>query len=193
MSENQDQDQKIKTAAGKAPFELLPWAYAEALTRGLGLADVQPEATFSTIEGLAWVFEYGSRKYAPRNYARALPDEATVARYIGAARRHLIADLAGQTFDLESGLPHLDHALASLVMLAVILRTEIYGAQWRPAAWQHNSSADVVGALSHYEGTCREPEAVRTWLPGAIIVVALMRQEALTGYTNKRGNDVPAT
>lgn len=102
-------DQKIKTAAGKAPLGLVP---ARALV------------------GAARVFQYGAKKYAAGNFHKATLDDGAGARYIGAALRHLAemqepnglhtpASLAA--IDPESGLPHLDHVLCGLMMLRSIM------------------------------------------------------------------------
>lgn len=100
-------DLKIKTAAGKPPLHLIPLC---ALT------------------GVARVREYGDAKYAPGNYLLADATTETRGRYIGAALRHLTALqlLGGSLYqvsatDDESGLPHLDHAITSLIMLRHIM------------------------------------------------------------------------
>lgn len=85
-----------KDTAGKVPMESLP---LEALT------------------GVAWVMRYGDIKYGPANWRLPLPQGSDVDHYIGAALRHLAAcqhDHAAQ--DKESGLSHLDHAIASLII-----------------------------------------------------------------------------
>lgn len=97
-------DQKIKTAAGKVPLQLLP---------------------LRALQGVARVFGYGARKYAKGNWHRA--DDAEIAeRYVGGALRHLMAcqrpdgtiDLAAlAALDAESGLPEIDHAICGLIML----------------------------------------------------------------------------
>jgi len=93
-------DLKIKTAEGKVPLQLLPlWA----------------------LFGLARVFAYGATKYAPGNWLLA-SDQAAIDRYIGALLRHVSEmQLDVQATDHESRLPHIDHAIASLVMLRGIL------------------------------------------------------------------------
>lgn len=58
-------------------------------------------------------FTYGAKKYAPGNWALC-PDPA---RYVAATLRHLVAWNGGEVTDDESGLSHLDHALASMAML----------------------------------------------------------------------------
>lgn len=59
-------------------------------------------------------FGYGAKKYAPENW-RKVPD--LKARYTAAALRHLFKFQAGEVNDEESGLPHLSHALVSLLFV----------------------------------------------------------------------------
>lgn len=61
----------------------------------------------------AKVREYGIEKYKGDNYHKVPAIE-----FIDASLRHIYKHLEGQKIDEESGLPHLDHALCSL-MLAV--------------------------------------------------------------------------
>lgn len=62
------------------------------------------------------VFGYGAAKYGPDNW-RYVP--RGTERYLAATLRHLFAYMNPSTgpFDDESGLPHLHHAAASLLML----------------------------------------------------------------------------
>lgn len=103
-------DQKIKTSTAKPDYAQIP---------------------MRALVGVARVFAYGARKYAPGNFLRAKPDGETITRYLSAAYRHLGA-LQQQdgtytpqqqvcAFDDESGLYHLDHAIAGLIMLRAIL------------------------------------------------------------------------
>lgn len=101
-------DQKIKSAAGKVPLDLIP---------------------LRTLKGAARVFEYGAKKYARGNWYSATDDEFT-HRYVGGALRHLSdAQNPDGTFDfesmcardLESGLPEIDHLLCGLMMLRGLL------------------------------------------------------------------------
>lgn len=104
-------DLKIKTAAQKAPLQLVP---------------INAQA------GTARVFQHGGAKYEPGNFLLATDDEAP-ARYCGALLRHLASmqEPNGlftwssiKAVDEESGLPHIDHAIASLLMLrAVAIKT----------------------------------------------------------------------
>jgi hypothetical protein len=70
------------------------------------------------------VMNYGALKYdkgeSPPNYLRGKGVE--FSRLWDAAQRHLVAWYFGQELDIESGLPHLAHALASLFMLAALDR-----------------------------------------------------------------------
>lgn len=61
------------------------------------------------------VLEYGSRKYAPGNWAKCPPSENM--RYYDAAIRHLEAWRTGDTLDEESGLSHLAHAACCILFL----------------------------------------------------------------------------
>lgn len=103
-------DQKIKTAEGKAPLAILPWPI---------LLRLDLEDHHIAIEGLAWAFEYGSRKYRPYNYAKAEPDLDTALLYLSANLRHR-QKRRKQDHDPESGLPHIDHESACLIMLLAI-------------------------------------------------------------------------
>lgn len=102
-------DQKIKTAANKAPLGLIP-----------AQAQVGPSR----------VYQYGARKYAAGNYYNATLEDGAGQRYVSAALRHLAEmqlpnglhtpeSLAA--LDPESGLPHLDHAICGLQMLRSIM------------------------------------------------------------------------
>lgn len=102
-------DQKIKTAAGKAPLGLVP---AQALV------------------GPSRVYGYGARKYAPGNFHTATLEDGAGQRYVSAALRHL-ADMqlpnglhtpeSLAALDPESGLPHLDHVICGMMMLRQIM------------------------------------------------------------------------
>lgn len=102
-------DQKIKSSADKPPLGMIP---------------------DSALTGAARVFGYGAVKYAPGNFLQASLEDGAGARYISAARRHLAAmqqpnglwsaESLGRLDD-ESGLPHIDHAICSLIMLRAIM------------------------------------------------------------------------
>jgi Domain of unknown function (DUF5664) len=59
----------------------------------------------TALEGLANVLAFGARKYAPNNWRNGLE----YSRLTAAMMRHLLAFNAGEDFDEESGLPHIDH------------------------------------------------------------------------------------
>lgn len=67
----------------------------------------------SMLEGVTHVFDFGARKYSRDNWKKL---DNGVERFFNAALRHLLAINAGQTYDEESGLPHIDHAITSLLM-----------------------------------------------------------------------------
>jgi hypothetical protein len=102
-------DEKIKTASGKPAIALIP---------------------LRALVGVARVFAYGAKKYAPGNYKKAERNPETILRYLSALHRHG-SDLQNPdgtytldsiaALDPESGLYHLDHMLAGLIMLRSIL------------------------------------------------------------------------
>ena len=65
-----------------------------------------------TILGTAAVFGFGAGKYGRHNFRDGLQH----SRCLDAAMRHLLAINAGEDIDPESGMPHIYHALCSLVM-----------------------------------------------------------------------------
>lgn len=65
------------------------------------------------IEGIAAALAFGAIKYAPHNYKGGL----RYSRLLDSCLRHVIAYLDNESKDAESGLSHIDHALACLSML----------------------------------------------------------------------------
>ena len=65
------------------------------------------------LEGTAQVMRFGAEKYGRHNWCKGLSH----TRLADAAMRHLIAWAGGEDIDPESGLPHIDHAAASINML----------------------------------------------------------------------------
>lgn len=63
---------------------------------------------------LAKVLLHGASKYGPRNWELV---DNHVDRYIAACRRHLNAYMIGEKIDKESGLPHVAHAICSLMFI----------------------------------------------------------------------------
>jgi len=74
---------------------------------------VPPEA----IEALARALTYGANKYDDRDWEHGM----AWGRLFAAAMRHLWTWWRGVELDEESGLHHLDHALASVAMLATLV------------------------------------------------------------------------
>lgn len=73
----------------------------------------------SALTDCARVFDYGRAKYAEWNWAKGQPWSVPFACLM----RHMAAWQAGEDVDPESGLPHLGHAMANLVMLSTFART----------------------------------------------------------------------
>ncbi len=67
----------------------------------------------NSVIAAARAFTFGAKKYSPWNWMKGFE----WLRLFGAVLRHLFAWAAGEKKDPESGLCHLDHALASLMML----------------------------------------------------------------------------
>jgi len=82
----------VKHDSDKPKFDLLPW---EAL------------------ESVAHVMTYGAAKYGAHNWRAGLE----WGRLFGACLRHMSAYWRGEDNDKESGLPHLAHAAACVLML----------------------------------------------------------------------------
>jgi hypothetical protein len=76
---------------------------------------------FDTLYGVSAVLEFGARKYDDRNWELGMAWH----RVFRATLNHLWAWWQGEELDPESGLPHLDHALCSLMFLATYSRRKI--------------------------------------------------------------------
>lgn len=66
------------------------------------------------MEGLGQVLTYGARKYDDNNWRKGMK----WSRLIGAAKRHLAEFEKGVDIDPESGMPHIDHAMACIHFLS---------------------------------------------------------------------------
>lgn len=86
-----------KTTDGKVPMALLP---------------------LDTLAGVAKVLDHGKLKYPGiDNWREPLPQGDTVRHYVSAALRHLAAcQVDPKAVDKDSGLPHIDHAVTSLLI-----------------------------------------------------------------------------
>ena len=71
------------------------------------------------LEGIVRVLEYGANKYAPDNWKK-VPD--ATESYRGALLRHLTKLQAGEEFDKESGLRHVDHVATNAMFLGWLYR-----------------------------------------------------------------------
>jgi hypothetical protein len=87
----------VKNDAGKARWDLLPYD---------ALGDV------------AEVMTHGADKYGASNWCRGL----AWGRLLAATMRHLSAWALGTERDTDSGLPHLAHAGACILMLGALVR-----------------------------------------------------------------------
>ena len=69
----------------------------------------------SALEGAAQVFEFGAGIYGRGNWAKGMPHD----EYINSTLRHMakMQDDGVMSPDEESGIPHIDHAIANLLML----------------------------------------------------------------------------
>ncbi len=67
------------------------------------------------LEGEARVWMHGAKKYAAWNWRKGMP----WSEVINSLMRHLAAFQAGEDFDPESGLPHIDHIACNVRMLQV--------------------------------------------------------------------------
>lgn len=63
------------------------------------------------------VLTQGARKYERFDWEKTIQEPLGRARYYAAALRHLDAYHDGEVIDEESGLPHLAHAVCSLLFL----------------------------------------------------------------------------
>ena len=66
------------------------------------------------LDALARVFHFGAEKYGDRTYLQV---DNLHDRYISAAFRHLQAYRMGEGVDAESGLHHLAHAAACMMII----------------------------------------------------------------------------
>ena len=83
----------VKHDRGKPEWAYLPWAALEQVVK---------------------VQDYGAAKYSRENWKQV---ENLETRYLSAALRHITAHARGENEDPESGLPHLAHAITSLLFV----------------------------------------------------------------------------
>jgi len=75
---------------------------------------------YSFLEGLGYVLAFGAEKYDEHNWRKGLP----ISRLIAASLRHIGKFNNGQDLDDESGLNHLYHAAACLMMASWMYNTK---------------------------------------------------------------------
>lgn len=160
-------DQAKKLDAGKARFDLLPWAdFPVSTTTEFPVAEVfealkiwwtgRPHKLVISVPrrqlpGIAAVLGFGAAKYADRGWEAGIP----FSRIFAAAARHATADAAGELLDPESGLPHASHFWCNVVfLLAFTERGQSAELDDRPAASASTRvSLDRLNALvSQLEG-----------------------------------------
>lgn len=66
------------------------------------------------IKGVSHVFAMGAQKYGRDNWKQGM----RYTRMCNSLLRHLTAFMEGETYDPESGLPHIHHAATNALMLA---------------------------------------------------------------------------
>ena len=71
----------------------------------------------SALNSVVSVLMFGAKKYGRDNW-REVPDGER--RYYAAAQRHMTAYQAGETYDKETGEPHLAHAMCCLIFLLAL-------------------------------------------------------------------------
>jgi len=71
--------------------------------------------TYGMITDAVKVLEHGAKVYGRLNYRKSGPEFDE--RLVAAVLRHMTKYTGGQELDDESGLPHLAHALASLMLI----------------------------------------------------------------------------
>ncbi len=75
--------------------------------------------TWEALKGLGNVMGFGATKYGDHNWRKGIK----FSRIYAAALRHLLASLAGEDLDPESGLDHIDHLGACWMFLSTLKKT----------------------------------------------------------------------
>ena len=75
-----------------------------------------------SVEAVAKVMTFGAKKYAPNGWKDVTN---AVDRYNSAMLRHMVAIQKGETIDLESGLPHIDHVACNAMFLSYFHNNEV--------------------------------------------------------------------
>lgn len=95
-----------------------------------GMKGVKPQAHHllpkAGLDAIAEVFNFGAQKYDDHNWRKGYEWSKSYASTI----RHLLAYWDGETFDPESGLPHLAHAGCNIMFLLTFLAEQGEGGQF---------------------------------------------------------------
>lgn len=86
----------------------------------------KPRLDLLPVDGVIAVGEamtYGAAKYAERNYL--IGEGVDPNRYLAAGLRHIFAHISGENLDSESGLRHLAHAGASILMAIDVIEQRL--------------------------------------------------------------------
>lgn len=101
------------------------------------------------LSGVALALLEGARKYGRHNYRRV---GVRASVYMDAAGRHLSAWWEGEDIDPDSGLSHIDKAIASLV----VLRDCMHAGNWvddrppRAVEWMAEANARAKAIVEKY-------------------------------------------
>jgi len=108
-----------------------PWRSSNNMTKQADKQDDQKpmwQILMSTpVEEVVKVFTMGAKKYAAFNWRNGVGDKDYRFRLLAAACRHVYAYFSGRRLDEESGIHHLAHACADLLMVIDIDRLEDAG------------------------------------------------------------------
>jgi hypothetical protein len=140
-------DQSQKKDAGKARYDLIPWADitvtdqdytpAQAIQAVRLWWSAKPHRFSISVParqlpGIAAVLGFGTAKYAARGWEAGI----SFSRVFAAATRHALAWAAGEHIDPESGLAHESHFWCNLVFLQAFAERGLTGGTFddRPVA-----------------------------------------------------------
>lgn len=107
-----------RTAFGESYNQVVQATIGTRHNKGKAPISMVVEARHA-LEGLSQVLAFGAGKYARGNWHKGLKYTETADSLL----RHLSAFLAGEDFDPESGLPHVDHVQFNAMALAEMYRT----------------------------------------------------------------------
>ncbi len=148
MSERDDQIARGITK-GLNPRENSDWHFDQGKPR----LDLVPMKGFIEV---GKVMEYGAKKYGEHNWSKYAGRWAWT-QLIASALRHIVAWMMGEDNDPESGLNHLGHANANLLMLTDLQLLK-KGVDDRNPVYTDTSDTDPVGKEPLYPATPMEVE-----------------------------------